>query len=273
MTSPTLTELQQSLATLVLGEQAPDQLVPDRRALGLESLVSVPTGVDIGTRLGIYTGGYPARLREALLEAFPAVAKILGDGSLASLLERYRPQIPTGWCNLNSVGRALPGFLVSDRLADKLPFLPDLASLEWCVFECFHARVEEPIDLAFAADWDLDDWASARIGFQPGVALVSSPWPIHALRAARGGERSEIDIDLARRPQSVWVYRRGFEVVTEELDAVNAQAAHGLLEGRPLGEVMSQMESAGADAGGVLELFSRFAALGLIQACHRVSDS
>ncbi len=262
MASPTLAELQQGLATLIL----------DGRDVGLERWVSVPTGVDVPTRLGVYTGGYPARLREALLEAFPAVAKIVGDGSLASMVERYRPHVPTGWCNLNFVGRALPDFLLSDRLAEELPFLPDLARLEWCVVECFHARVGEPFDLATAASWELDDWASARIAFQPGVALVSSPWPIHELRAARKRERSEIDVELVGRPQSVWVYRQGFEVVTELLDEVEAGIAQGLLEGRTLGDVMGQMEAESADAGSVLDLFARFATLGLVSACQCASD-
>ncbi len=107
MASPTLAELQQGLATLIL----------DGRDVGVERWVSVPTGVDIPVRLGVYTGGYPVRLREALIEAFPAVTKILGESSLASMVARYRPQVPSGWCNLNFVGRALPNFLLSDRLA------------------------------------------------------------------------------------------------------------------------------------------------------------
>ncbi len=263
MASHVLAELQQGLAALIL----------DGRDVGLERLVSVPTGVDVGTRLGIYTSGYTARLREALLEAFPAVAKILGDGSLAAMVERYRPQVPHGWCNLNSVGRALPKFLLSDRLAEELPFLPDLARLEWSVVECFHARVGEPFDLAAVASWELDDWAGARIAFQPGVSLVSSPWPIHDLRAARDRERSEIDVDLVGRPQSVWLYRQGFEVVTALLDEAEAGIAQGLLEDRTLGDVMGRVEADGAQAGRVLDMFARFATLGLVAACRRASDA
>ncbi len=250
--------------------------LPD--ALGCDGVdvagcVSVPTGADVATRLGVYTGGYPARIREALLETFPAVATILGDGSLDSLLHRYLPLVPTRWCNLNSVGQALPDFLGSDRLSEELPFLPDLARLEWSVFECFHARVGAPFDFAIAANWDLDDWASASIGFQPGVALVQSGWPIHALRQARERDRSEIDVDLVGHPQSVWLYRQGFDVVTEQLDHADARAAHGLLRGESLGDVMDQMKSAVVDAESVLALFSRFASLGLIQTCQRASDS
>jgi len=83
MTSPTLAELQRSLTARVL-----DRQVTDRPDVAIENFVSVPAGVDVSTRLGVYTGGYPARIAEALIEAFPAVAKILGDGSLASLVER-----------------------------------------------------------------------------------------------------------------------------------------------------------------------------------------
>ncbi len=148
----------------------------------------------------------------------------------------------------------------------------DLARLEWCVVECFHARIGEPFDLATAASWEFDDWAGAQITFQPGVSLVLSRWPIHDLRAARERERSEIDVDLVGRPQSVWVYRRGFEVVTELLDEVEAGIAQGLLEGGTLGDVMGQMEAEGAEANTVLDLFARFATLGLVAACHRGSD-
>jgi hypothetical protein len=268
MTSPTLAELQQGMAALVL-----DRPVGDEHRVNVAGCVSVPTGVDIATRLGVYTGGYSARIREALLEAFPAVAMILGDGSLDSLLHRYLPLVPTGWCNLNSVGQALPDFLVSDRLSEELPFLPDLAHLEWSVFECFHARVGGTFDLAVAADWNLDDWARASIGFQPGVALVQSAWPIHELREARERDRSQIDVDLVGHPRSVWLYRQGFDVVTEQLDDADAEAAHGLLRGEPLGDVMDQMKSAGVGAESVLALFSRFASLGLIQTCKRAGDS
>ncbi len=62
----------------------------------------------------------------------------------------------------------------------------------------------------------------------------------------------------------MWVYRQGFEVVTELLDEVEAGIAQGLLEGRTLGDVMRQMEAEGAEAGSVLGLFARFATLGLV---------
>jgi hypothetical protein len=70
----------------------------------------------------------------------------------------------------------------------------------------------------------------------------------------------------------VWVYRQGFDVVTELLDEAEAGITQGLLEGRTLGDVTRQMEAKGADAGSALDLFTRFATLGLVAACHRASD-
>ncbi len=268
MESPTLAELQQSLSTRILDANVQGSSVP-RFDDGLEHHLAAPDAADLSSRLGVYTTGYPARIREAVSEAFPAIAIIVGDGSLGAMLERYRPHVATGWCNLNSIGERLPTFLETDRLSEELPFLPDLAQLEWRVFESFHASIGEPADLGFASDWELSDWERARIRFQPGVAIVSSAWPIHDLRAARECERSAIEIELVGRPQSVWVYRQGFEVVTEPLDEFEALATHGLVAGRTLGDVMGQLESAGADAGSVLELFSRFAALGVIEGCDR----
>ena len=119
---------------------------------------------------------------------------------------------------------------------------------------------------------DISTGSSARDA-QPGVALVSSRWPIHELWMARERERSEIDVDLVDRPQSVWIYRRGYDVTTELLDDVEAGIARSLLAGRTLADVMHQMEPEGADTGRVLGWFTRIATLGLVAACHRASTS
>jgi hypothetical protein len=254
---PSLAELQRAMAARILGGDDP----------ALESWARVPAGVEVASRLAVYTQGYPARVTESLREAFPATAQILGEGAFASLAGRYLAQLPAELRNLNSVGAALPAFLLSDRVGGDLPFLPDLARLEWAVVTCFHSEPAAPFDPSRCADWGMDDWAGARIGFQPGMALLRSAWPLRELHEARDLDRSAIDIDLVNRPDRVLVYRRGFEVMVESVGDTEARAIERLQAGERLGEVTAGLANAGAEGGEVVGLFARWTSLGLVVSC------
>ncbi len=255
---PSLAELQGAVAARILGRDAP----------GVEDWVRVPDGVDVATRLAVYTQGYAARVSEALREAFPAVAYILGGASFASLAARYAREVPAGLRNLNHVGAALPAFLADDRLSRDLPFLSDLARLEWAVVECFHGELREPFDVASCSAWDMDDWANARVALQASTAIVRSAWPLRELRDARNSERSAIDVDLVERPDCVLVYRSGFEVVTESIGETEASALVCLRAGQRLGEVAAALDRSGAESDVVSGLFRRCVALGLVVSCR-----
>jgi hypothetical protein len=258
---PSLAELQRALAARILaGSGSP-----------LEDWICVPSGADAAARLAVYVQGYPARIREALRETFPAVAQILGDGSFAALADRYARAVPADLRNLNLVGAALSAYLESDRLSGDLPFLPALAELEWAVDRCFHADLLPAFEPSICSGWSLEDWGRAKIGFQPGLALVCAPWPLRELRETCRRERSEIEVDLIDRYDRVLVYRRNFEVVVESIGAVEAEAVASLRDREPLGEVTAKLADAGADPGSVVGYFGRWASLGLVVSCEAPS--
>jgi len=257
--SPSLAELQRAVAAHILTGEGPS----------VDDWIRAPAGVDVAARLAVHTHGYPARVTESLREAFPATANILGEGSFAALAARYLAHIPAELRNLNDIGAALPAFLRSDGLRDDLPFLPDLAELEWAVTVCFHAKLATAFDASVCSGWRMEDWERTRIEFQPGLALVRSPWPLRELRETRHSERSQIDVDLVDRPDRVLVRRRGFEVVVESIGEVEAEAIERLRAGGPLGDTITRLAGAGVGAQTVFELFGRWISIGLIAAGHR----
>jgi len=255
---PSLAELQRALAARILAGEGSD----------LDDWICVPSEADSAARVAVYVDGYPARIREALRETFPAVAQILGDGSFAAFADRYAKDVPADLQNLNLVGAALPGYLESDRVSGDLPFLPALAELEWAVDRCFHADLLPPFDPSACSEWSLDDWAGAKVGFQPGLALVCAPWPLRELRETARCERAEIDVDLVDRPDQVLVYRRDFDVVVESIEAVEADAVAALQSGELLGEVIAKLAGSGAEPEAVAGYFGRWASLGLVVICE-----
>jgi len=237
-------------------------------ATDLASSIRLPQGADAETRLDIHRHGYPARIAEALEESFPAIATILGGESFNSLARDYIAGIRQEPLNLNSIGAGLPAFLTRSELTRSLPFLPDLAGLEWAIIECFHAERHPPFDMSVCSDWGLDEWSEAKIEFQPATCLLRSAWPIRELRDAREVERSEIDIDLVDRPDRVLIHRVEFDVVTESLDDADALIFESLAQGCRLGEVSLTLAEAGAEPARMGELFAHWTASGLVCDCR-----
>jgi hypothetical protein len=255
---PSLAELQRALAARIVDGEGSD----------LDAWICVPSEADLAARVAVYVQGYPARIREALRETFPAVAHILGDGSFAALAARYSKSVPADLRNLNLVGAALPAYLESDRASDDLPFLSALAELEWAVDRCFHADLLVAFEASVCSGWSLEDWGRARIGFQPGLALVCAPWPLRELRETCRCERSEVDVNLVGRHDRVLVYRKGFEVIVESVGEAEAEAVRSLQNRELLGEVTEKLAASGAEPGSVVGFFGRWVSLGLIVSCE-----
>ncbi len=255
---PTLRELQRVLSThIVTGDGPP-----------LEAWIRVPAGADPAARIAAYTQGYPARVTEALRESYPALANILGDGSLAGLSDRYRGVLPDEPLNLNDVGADLPHFLQTDRLTEQLAFLPELAELEWAITRSFHAAAGDRFDPIDCKRWSIDDWQRAQIRFQPGLALLRSHWPLRALHATRNQDRDEIDVDLEQGGECVVIFRRGFEVVVEAVEVREADAIEAFRGEATLAEVSERLARDGALNGDVVELFQGWVSANLIASVH-----
>jgi hypothetical protein len=235
------------------------------------ALIAVPPRGDATERLQVYAAGYPARISEALTESFPAVAHVLGDGAFHALVHRYIASVALGSYNLNDAGAALPHFLETDQLSRDLPFLPDLARLEWHVARAFHAHQRPPFDATAAADWTLDDWARVTMRFQAFVAVVESDWPIRAIWDCRATPIENIDLDLRHRADRVLVRRSGDVVVCESIEDAEAQALGALLGGQTLGDVIATRGEHGDTPAAVAAWFTRWVSLRLITRCTVVS--
>jgi len=260
-----LADHQRWLASLIL---EPDRLDKD---VGVAVRPVALDDVDLAlARIRAYVGGYPARLAEALAEAYPAVRTILGEGEFRALVARYRAAVPAGVYNLNEVGVNLPSFLAADMLSTRFPFLGDLAALEWKVLAAFHSFSRERFDPAAVAGWELEDWGRARLAFQPCVALQPSEWPIldlWNLRDTPPEDRCRIDMAVEGNPQAVLVSRKELSVTCELVAPAKAILLTELLAGATLGEATDLLAETSEESPDVAGWFAEWTARGLVVDC------
>ena len=247
--------------TVLADLEARAVLTPADRA----ALFRAPHRGSVEDRFSVYRDGYLARLAEALENDYPALRRLLGEGSFRSLARRYVRACPPVSFDLGRAGDRLPRFLTSDPLTGDFPFLPDLARLEWALSEAIVAP--DATVLAWSDLVRLGPEASADLPLRPrpGTRLVRSRWPIADLRACRNAPEGSIDVQIEGRPMAVLVHRRGLDLVYRSVDEEEARFIEAAERGATLG-VFQDSCAAGADparTGRLLELFRRLVDEGL----------
>lgn len=244
-TGPGLREVQQLFAGEILKNETTT----------LGKILNDQSGDSGIERMPVYAEGYPARIREALLEAYPAVLKVLGDGIFSELAVAFSKSRTFGHYNLNRVAEYFPDFIKATKWNKAYPFLSDLAELELAVHLAFHALSRPAVSPHDFAAQAAANGENLIFQFQEHVYCIRSPWPVLDIWNARNLSPKEIKIKVDDRPQSILVYRAGEKVVCQMMDQLEAVLFQGLMRGEPLGKALEFLSKA-EDLPPVQEWFS-----------------
>ena len=211
-----LLELQAAFARGVLG--------PTDTAIA-EAIV--PSGMPAADRIAVYRGNLLANYTGALRDVYPVMLRLVGEAFFGALARAYARQVPSRSGDLHDFGEELAAFLEGFAPACELPYLPDVARLEWAVHRIFHAHVPERLDPAELAAVPPEQLADLRFDLSPAARLLRSAYPVLTIWRVNqphwdGGQ----EVDLGLGGQSVLIIRRGLEV---ELDPL-ADADYAMLE-------------------------------------------
>jgi hypothetical protein len=203
-------------------------------------------------RLDIYAQMYWARLHDVLLEDFPRVATILGSERFGAAVRAYLARNPSRHPSVRHVGGSFAQFL-AETPDQELPFVADLARLEWARLAAFDAPNVQPLRLDDLRAVAPEEWPFLTFRLVPAVQLLHSAWPVHELWAAGGAGGAPVDVRPSRTAVRVW--RERFLVYQATMDIEEQLALGRVVCGEPfasvcaaLGSVMSAEEAAGEAA-------------------------
>ncbi len=222
---PTLLEVQQSV----------------RRALpgGGGTLESVPgLGVAALERLSIYRNTCRSTLVNALRLSFPAIRQLVGDEFFERTAQCFIDEAVGGiprsaW--LYEYGGEFAAFLEAFRPAAELPYLSDVARLEWAVNGALHAPDAVRLDIARLALL-IDGRADARLVPHPSIALLSLRYPADAIwRAVLEDDDAALSaVDLTSGPVRLLIERAEAGVQVQRLAESDWQLTERLCAAQPL---------------------------------------
>jgi len=199
-----------------------------------------PMAHEVPRGLQAYEANAGASAERALAGGFPTVQALVGEESFAELARALWQAHPPRRGDLACFGESLPGFIAaSEQLAD-VPYLADVARLEWCL-----AQAERSLDVAVDTDTlsllSRHDPEQLLLELAPGVSLVDSPHPVVSVwRAHRPGDGLDERRAAARAALSrgdgecALVWREGWRAQATAVDAPQARWTRSLLQGDSL---------------------------------------
>ena len=237
--APSLLELQRAVsAGLADGEQLP-------AAFG-----ALVDGIDAAERLSIYRNTSVSTLTTALRLTYPAVQKLVGDEFFEGAARVFIEGHPARSAWLDQYGQGFGAFLAQFPPASSLPYLPDVAELEWAVSRALHAPDAIPIDLAQLAALPATASASLRLLAHPALSLVRANAPADAIwHAVLDGDDAALGaIDPADGPVYLLVERRESSVCLQHLGEAAWRFTAALCAGTPLSAALQRNPDCAADA-------------------------
>jgi hypothetical protein len=183
---PSLSDLQRSfVAATVFG---------DRSAVARLGIAA--DGLDAGTRIAIYRNNVFSNYRKALAATFPVVQALVGRAFFGAAVEAFVRAHPSTRGDVNRYGGDLPRFLAGYLPARDLPYLADVARLEWAIDQAGIAADADPLDLDALAAVPQGKLPELRFRLHPSVRLLRSAYPILSIWQANQPGHEDERVDL-----------------------------------------------------------------------------
>ena len=203
--------------------------------------------------LQCYQANALALARRALPEAFPVLTQMLGEESFADLAADFWQQHPPARGDIAQWGGELPAFLAaSPQLAD-VPYLADVAQVEWALHSVATAANSVLDTPSFTLLTEADP-AAFTLQCAASLHCVASPWPVVTLLdahrqgpaalAALPGRLAQLTADDARA-QTALVWRHGLSPMLRQAAPGEAVFLLALQRGASLIDALEGADSTG----------------------------
>ncbi len=194
-------------------------------------------GVTDTRRFDLYRNNVIVSLIDVLANTFDVVQQLVGKPFFRAMAREFLrdpdrlPKSPV----LAHYGADFPSFIADFEPASSLPFLSEVARLEWLRLSALHATDAAPVDSEYLAV-QLDRGTSsipARICFHPSAALYASRYAAVSIWAAHQGLTKLAEVD-PRQPEQALIVRPALEVELIPLEQNDAALIGRLMAGEPL---------------------------------------
>jgi len=215
-------------------------------------------------RFDVHRNNRMVSLIEALESTFPAVRRLVGADFFKAAARTYIRLMPPRSPVLLLYGETFGDFLDTFEPARGVPYLGDVARLEWARLSAYHAAHAEPLGIGCLAEVPEASLRDLRFTLHPSLRLLRSRFPVASLWAVTscGAPAGEVEMS---RGEEIAVLRPMLSVELRVLPPGGHAFMAALAAGATLGEAAEAALEAAADVDLATHLQGLFA-LGAVTA-------
>jgi hypothetical protein len=195
---------------------------------------------DFGMCYAVHARNVSTSLQVALEQVFPVVREVVGVDFFAQAARAFIAVAPPrrGW--LSAYGGGFPDFIATYQPASAVPYLGDLARLEWARVAATFGDVEAGFDLGALATLLPQDLMERVLRVHPCTTLIRSAYSVFSIWGAHFDPTATSDLLAAvsadPNPEDLLITKApSGEVVVKRLQSGEAAFLSGLISEVPLG--------------------------------------
>ena len=229
-------------------------------SLGVPAGVGLPGSRAPTARFNVYRNNSAVGLAEGLSDSFPVVSQLVGDEFFAAMAQAYAAEnLPTSPVMLY-YGSSFPEFVSNFEPARSLPFLMDVARLEWAWLVAYHAPDRESVTADVLQSIAPEQLSSSTIELHPSLQLIESAFPAVSIWSAhqaaddyaRQAALQAIGAAGMSSGETGLVVRPAYDVDVRLIDRSVANLIRMFADGRSLGEAAELLDNDAEQFGGML---------------------
>lgn len=200
----------------------------------------IATGeMTVEERLAIYRVNVFENLADALADTFPATQALVGEEFFHALAVDYVRHTPPQVACLLWYGDDFPDFIAGYERAASVPYLADVARLEWAWQSALFAEDDEALDPAWLEAQEEAALEVLVFTLREGAGLVASSFPLYDIWqfALKPEEVPPPDMESAGERLAIW--RDGREMRVKPLSEAEYAALAILAKGATLGQAIA----------------------------------
>lgn len=205
-------------------------------------------GSDATTRFAIYRNNVVASLIDALAKTCPVTLQLVGEEFFRGMARLFIAAQPPRSRVLAFFGEELPDFIEHFAPASSVPYLADVARLEFLRVRAFHAHDASQLPVQTIAQFlaKPDELPGLVVELHPSLGLLRSQYAVVSLWGAHQGiaEISSVDPFVG---EDALIIRPQLEVEVLRLGSGAADFITHLAQGASLGSAATQASDVHAD--------------------------
>ncbi len=185
-------------------------------------------------RFNVYRNNRAVSLMENLQACYPAMHRLVGDEFFSAAARHYINEHPPASPVMAEYGESFGEFTAQLPGSAAIPYIADVARLEWACLQVYHQSNTAPISIQALTSVAPENLTEVKLHTHPTMVLIDSRWPVGSIWLSTVKQLpTPVDFDLNNGEQ-VLLLRPHFDVTVNVIDQSAALFIEALRQGQSL---------------------------------------